>query len=681
MTLSSQFNNEEIVYDYIFSGLGASNSLIILSLLKDNLLQNKRIAIIEPSLKIINDKTYCFWAHPNDQIVIDLKPIINRYYNNVVINGGQKQNISDQPYYLIRSIDLYNYVREKLLKANIPIFNYSTNELTVNNDIYTIKTSHGNLFTYHLFDSAPPQNETPHSNIIHLHQSFYGVIIKCDHDLFQENTFEMMNFDVDQNNFTQFIYTLPYSSNEALIELTRFGAEKIDIDYAKEIINEALQNKVGKFEIIDEEIGCIPMTTHLHQPAIYSGVLKTGTNANLIKPSTGYGFKNMFHFAEMVKNEINNANNKDLNTLSLKVKKRFRFYDTLLLIILLYWPKEGKRIFTKLFLAQNVKTIFLFLDEQTSIMQEVKIFKSLPLVPFLKSLLVYVVKYNFLRYLITALILVIYFNIKQYNPTIATYYSYLCIALGLFWVGIPHGALDHLTISKNKKSRSTFIVKYVITIIVYYFFWQFSPSISLLIFIIYSSFHFGESELQEINITTTTVSTYLKTLVLGASILMFIILTHIYESIEIVTNIKGLEFIKLYEDILVKCAIPTAILAFFYLLFSAISTNKSSIYALITLLIVGVFTNLLIAFSIYFICQHSLNAWSHLQRQLKIHSYGLYKKALPHTLGAFVILITCIWLNINESNQVKTILPSFFIFLACISLPHFVLMHLFYKQE
>jgi lycopene beta-cyclase len=516
---------------------------------------------VRKTVKIINDKTYCFWAHPNDPIVIDLKPIINRYYNNVVINGGQKQNISDQPYYLIRSIDLYNYLRDKLLIANIPILNYSTNELSINNDIYTIKTSHGNLFTYHLFDSAPPQNETPHSNIIHLHQSFYGVKIKCDHALFQENTFEMMNFDVDQNNFTQFIYTLPYSSNEALIELTRFGAEKIDIDYAKAVINEALQNKVGKFEIIDEEIGCIPMTTHLHQPSIYRGILKTGTNANLIKPSTGYGFKNMFHFAEMVKNEIKNAERKDLNILSLKVKKRFRFYDTLLLIILLYWPKEGKRIFTKLFLAQNVKTIFLFLDEQTSLMQEVNIFKSLPLAPFLKSLLVYAVKHNFMRYLITAVTLLLYFIIKQYNPTIALYYSYLCVTLGLLWVGIPHGALDHLTISNGKKSLSFFVVKYLITIIVYYFFWQFFPSIALLFFIMYSSFHFGESELQEINITTTTVSTYLKALALGASILIFIILTHFHESIEIIINIKGLEFIKLYEEFLVKYAFPIAILA------------------------------------------------------------------------------------------------------------------------
>lgn len=681
MEFSSQFNNEELVYDYIFSGLGASNSLIILSLLKDELFQNKKIAIIEPSHKSINDKTYCFWAHPNDPIVIDLKPIINRNYNNVVINGGQKQNISDQPYYLIRSIDLYNYVRDKLLNANIPVFNYSTNEISVNKDIYTIKTSHGNFCTYHLFDSAPSKNDTPNNNVIHLHQSFYGVRIKCDQDLFQENTFEMMNFNVDQNNFTQFIYTLPYSCNEALVELTRFGAEKIEIDYAKAVLTEALQSNVGNYEIIDEEIGCIPMTTHLHQPAIYSGILKTGTNANLIKPSTGYGFKNMFRFAEMVKKEIINSNGKDINTFSLKLKKRFRFYDTLLLIILLYWPKEGKRIFTKLFLAQNVKTIFLFLDEQTSLIQEVKIFKSLPLAPFLKSLLVYALKHNSTRYLITALTLLVYFIIIQYNPTIALYYSYLCITLGMLWVGIPHGALDHLTISNNKKSLSIFIVKYVITIIIYYFFWQFFPSLSLLIFIIYSSFHFGESELQEINLTVIAISTYLKALMLGASILMFIIFTHVHESIDIIINIKGLEFINLYEDLIIKYAIPTAILAIFYLLILAISINKSSTYALVTLLIVGAFTNLLIAFSMYFICQHSLNAWSHLQQQLKTNSLGLYKKALPHTLGAFVILITCVLLNIREPNQVKTILPSFFVFLACISLPHFVFMHLFYKQK
>jgi Brp/Blh family beta-carotene 15,15'-monooxygenase len=101
----------------------------------------------------------------------------------------------------------------------------------------------------------------------------------------------------------------------------------------------------------------------------------------------------------------------------------------------------------------------------------------------------------------------------------------------MFWVGIPHGALDHLTFSYNKKSLFKFIIKYLATILIYYFIWQILPSLSLLVFIIYSSFHFGESELQEIEIKVTSFTTYIKAFILGASILLFIIFTHIQESI------------------------------------------------------------------------------------------------------------------------------------------------------
>ena len=50
----------------------------------------------------------------------------------------------------------------------------------------------------------------------------------------------MMNFDVDQSGYTQFVYNLPYAPNECLVELTRFGVDTIDIDYAKKILDEKI---------------------------------------------------------------------------------------------------------------------------------------------------------------------------------------------------------------------------------------------------------------------------------------------------------------------------------------------------------------------------------------------------------------------------------------------------------
>jgi hypothetical protein len=69
-------------YDFVFIGLGASNSLILISLIQKGLTKNKKIAIFEPDGKTNNDKTYCFWANPKDEILVELKAIISRSFND-----------------------------------------------------------------------------------------------------------------------------------------------------------------------------------------------------------------------------------------------------------------------------------------------------------------------------------------------------------------------------------------------------------------------------------------------------------------------------------------------------------------------------------------------------------------------------------------------------------------------
>ena len=83
----------DIIYDFLFIGLGASNSLALIALLKNSAFLGKKIAIIEQSENNENDKTYCFWAQPNDNIVLDLAPIISYRYDFLRVNQSLLQNI------------------------------------------------------------------------------------------------------------------------------------------------------------------------------------------------------------------------------------------------------------------------------------------------------------------------------------------------------------------------------------------------------------------------------------------------------------------------------------------------------------------------------------------------------------------------------------------------------------
>ena len=671
-------NNESNIFDFVFIGLGASNSLIVLSLIKNGLFKDKKVLIIESSNKSINDKTYCFWAKLSESIVDDLSPIISHQYNEIKVNNTDIQNIENQPYYYIRSIDLYNYTFAKLNQEQISIKRATVKNIREETDFYSVSTQDQTIKTFFIFDSRPPKVNILDTEMIYINQSFFGLHIYCENSVFKEEAFEMMNFNVEQNGATQFFYVIPFSDNEALIELTRFGEKKIELDYASEILNEYILNEYGPYRIIAEESGCIPMTTFENEPSTHRGILKTGTSANLIKASTGYGLKNMYSFAQEVSNRIAQNQFDQFNRINLRRKNRFKFYDTLLLIILLKWPQKGKMIFKQLYKNQSATRIFNFLDEKTSLYNELRIFASLPIFPFLKAVYVFLRQKRSLRYLLAFLMVVSYLILENQNEEIARIFSYISLSIGLLGVGIPHGAVDHLLLKSETFSFPYFLIKYTLGVIVYYILWQLFPLLSLFVFIIYSSLHFGESELVEVKPKLPHLIHQIKSFVLGFSVLLFIIGTHSEEAIEILTlfnlNIDLTPFKSEY------IYWPISFFSFLVIFTQNLLSKGNPYLGLLILLVLGIPTSLIVAFGLYFILQHSSNAWHHLKQGLKTNSLGLYKKASFYTLIALLVF-GVILLNAEKLNSFQALWSQFFIFLACVSFPHFIVMHLFYKTN
>ena len=648
---------QELVYDYIFIGMGASNSLILKKLIESNTFNNKKVAVIEAQQKNENDKTYCFWASPKDPIVSELNAIISHSYKKIEINKTLSQDISSQPYYYIKSIDLYQYTSNLIEQNNIAKYQAKCFDIVENSSLCAVHTDQGVFHAKLIFDSRPPKIDN--TNHIHLHQSFYGLQVKFKKDVFDANAFEMMNFDVEQDQFTQFFYVLPFSNKEALIELTRFGAGKINIDYAKDVLAKKIELLFGPYEVVTEEIGCIPMTNYSHPQSELSGVLNTGARANLIKPSTGYGFKNMFYFAEEVKNKISKG---EIDSISKPSKNRFKFYDSLLLIILLRWPYLGKEIFSKLFRAQKISTVFSFLDETTNLFQEIKIFASLPFKPFIKAAFIQMFKNINIKNLSIALALSTYFLISTQGSPFTETYMYSLIIIGLLLIGIPHGAVDHL-LKRDSKPLIYFIAKYLLIMALNFILWIISPILALTLFLLYSSFHFGESELEHVGAPIHSLKTGLKGSIIGALLLLIIVFGHWQESINILKNIDGL-WPKNTTEILINPVALYASLSFAFTgLFLCLYQNKKHFINLALVLFIGLFLPLIAAFSLYFICQHSFNAWQDLKKGLAINSIQLYKKAWPYLLGAIAVFISILGFNSVQELLLKNIWSNFFIFL------------------
>lgn len=660
--------NPALPFDFIFIGLGAANCLLLLRLHHNGLLTGKTIAIVEPDSKSANDRTFCFWATEDDVTNLHVKPLVSNSWDFVEIGGIAKQQINPLRYFHVKGIDIYNQTKSILSVNNVTFFNSLFKENPeVKSTYYEVRLANETLYGYKVFDSRPPIFLPPKKNQSHLYQSFYGLKIKLATKTFDTSVMVMMDFNVPQNNFTQFVYVLPFSEDTALIELTRFGTEKLTQQEATPILNEYIDRLGVSFDILEEERGVIPMSSSaLKSEDFGTNWINMGARANMIKCSTGYAFHAMAEDAitqmEAIKNNVFPKR---------KMKgHRFAFYDRLLLKILDEKPEFGKVIFETLFKKIPIKKVLYFLGEKTSLSEEIIIFSKLPKRIFITSAAKDILQQF---YTLPVLALPFLFTIITLFLTLVNlqYISWGILGLGFLSVGLSHGALDHLTAKPiiNKKQLLGFIIRYLFKAIVLGLVWLFYPDLALLLFIAYSAWHFGQADFKEWQLKQGWQS-----LCWGTIALMIILFSHFEELNLILLQIPNLEFVNTLKNL--SDNIIRALNILFIvggILLAVINKSKHILFTLTYLLLCNMLP-LLLSFGIYFVGQHSLHGWRHLSLGLNESTSRLWLKSLPFSIGGALVILY--FLLLSSSNYVGI----FFIILSCLSIPHVFSMHHFYSK-
>jgi hypothetical protein len=183
----------------------------------------------------------------------------------------------------------------------------------------------------------------------------------------------------------------------------------------------------------------------------------------------------------------------------------------------------------------------------------------------------------------------------------------------------------------------------------------------------------------EMQVSMHSFTQKLFAFVIGLSILLFIIFSHLKESMLVLNNIKGItglmETIDFYQY-------KNAVIAISY--FSLLPLwwiSKKTCLFLMAILLLGTQMPLMLAFGLYFVGSHSVNAWGHIAGKLQIAPKKLYLESLPFNAGALIIFGLFLYLQNANPQLIQSYAAVFFVFLACVSLPHIILMHLFYKKE
>lgn len=369
------------LFDAIIVGAGCAGWSLAYHLTKAQ--PELSILLIDKHEKTKNDRTWCFWGKCDDI----LQSMVSHEWHTLSVlgEGADYTNTLKDSYKYISGRDFYAGMRQALpncqfLQAEVSIVNENASEAFVLAD--GIKISAKYVFDSRL-DKSFSISKTP--DTFHLAQHFKGWKIRTSGTTFDTRNAKLMDFRVPQGeDGTHFFYVLPFSENEALVEFTSFSPNQ----YSNEIYDTALstyikeQLGIEEYEVMEVEQGSIPMTNATFKSKQGKRIWNIGTRAGWVKPTTGYAFTRIWRRSRSVAHA---ALGIEAETSNFSVA-RFELYDRLLLHILTHRSELGKPIFLRLFRYNSMNRVLDFLDERSNLLQEGRIFASLPKQPFLEAL-------------------------------------------------------------------------------------------------------------------------------------------------------------------------------------------------------------------------------------------------------------------------------------------------------
>ncbi|MFD0860739.1 Brp/Blh family beta-carotene 15,15'-dioxygenase [Sungkyunkwania multivorans] len=252
----------------------------------------------------------------------------------------------------------------------------------------------------------------------------------------------------------------------------------------------------------------------------------------------------------------------------------------------------------------------------------------------------------------------------------------------IFTFGILHGANDIKILQKISKNTSKrtyrdILLSYIIVVIVGAIAFYFVPIAALLLFVIFSGYHFGEQHwASKSNKNGFLAKVFF--LCYGLAILFLIFYTNFEEVLVIIENLTG---VILEKDIYkYSLLFVTAITCGLYLWLHFRKQIKANVvlelFFLFVFFIVFHTASLLWAFAIYFILWHSLPS---MVDQIEF-LYGTFTKKsfIKYLISSLIYwLISLVGLSMMYfllRDQGKLFLSVFFAFLAAITFPHVLVM-------
>ena len=299
--------------------------------------------------------------------------------------------------------------------------------------------------------------------------------------------------------------------------------------------------------------------------------------------------------------------------------------------------------------------------------------------------------HSFIFFLFSNIFSIIIFKLNNFNIS-----PLICLLL-ILTIGVSHGSLDHVKGKKlfnilNINNIAIFYFSYILVAILVIIIWVITPFISLIIFLLVASYHFGKEDTQFL-INENSYFNQLLFFLKGLLIVIAPMFFHFNETIAIFKFLlvdneifySTLEFIEVNK--ILPIAIILSSLSSICLFLRKFEIKKFIIFLdYFSILVLNYYLTPLVAFTVYFCFLHSIRHSITLIYEIDKNDFknGLKvfgRKALPLTVLTAIFCLIGLYLLNNNYDFNSSILKIIFIGLASLTFPHILLEYFLEKNE
>jgi lycopene beta-cyclase len=364
---------------YVVVGAGASGSLLVRALAEAGV--PGPVVLVDDGSVPLDDRVWGSWrpssVGPDSAVGASWRRLV------VASTGSERElGLRRHCYVSVRGRDLRAATDAALDELRGVRLSTTTTDVREQGDRAVVTTVAGEIAADAVFDSVGLRSTEPARPRGWM--EFEGWEIESRRPAFTPDRVRLMDFRVRQTAGMAFLYVLPWTSNHALVEFTRFTGSPTGggVEALGPVLADHLQGalRVGEYRVLRRESGSVPLRPRVRRPRT-PHVLAIGAGAGLVRASTGYGYELMRRDADVIAAQLRRGT----SPTGLRRSIRHRAMDEVFLELVRRDPVALCSSLERLFAGNSTDVVLRFLNEETTPVEEARLVASLPTGPFVRA--------------------------------------------------------------------------------------------------------------------------------------------------------------------------------------------------------------------------------------------------------------------------------------------------------